>query len=112
MSDEDRWQRSEQPRRGRSTPSAGRPPTSAGRPSRPSPHGPSTPPTLRFDPLASAIGVFFAIAVPIVVVGYTRSGGTNKAIVAIGIVVGLVAGLLTGIWLAHRDGRVWRGPQL
>lgn len=102
MSDEDRWRRSEPPRRGQSTPAA----------DRPSPHGPSSPPTLRFDPFASAIGVFFAIAVPIVVVGYTRSGGTSKAIVAVGIVVGLVAGLLAGIWLAHRDGRVWRGPQL
>ncbi len=56
--------------------------------------------------------MFFAIAVPIVVVGYARSGGASSVIVAIGIVVGLVAGLLAGIWLAHRGGHVWRGPQL
>jgi hypothetical protein len=74
--------------------------------------GPSAPPTLRFDPLATAIGVFAAVAIPIVVVGYTRPSGTNGAIIAIGIVVGLLAGVLAGIWVAHRGGRVWRGPQL
>lgn len=67
---------------------------------------------MRFDPLASAIGVFFAIAIPIVVVGYTRPSGVNGLIIALGIVVGLVAAVLAGIWLAHRDGNVWRGPQL
>jgi hypothetical protein len=74
--------------------------------------GPSAPPTLRFDPLATAIGVFAAVAIPIVVVGYTRPSGTNGAIIAIGVVVGLLAGVLAGIWVAHRGGRVWRGPQL
>jgi hypothetical protein len=74
--------------------------------------GPSAPPTLRFDPLSTAIGVFFAVAIPIVVVGYTRPSGSNGAIIAIGIVVGLLVGVLAGIWVAHRGGRVWRGPQL
>ena len=74
--------------------------------------GPSAPPTLSFDPLATAIGVFAAVAIPIVVVGYTRPSGTNGAIIAIGVVVGLLVGVLAGIWVAHRGGRVWRGPQL
>jgi hypothetical protein len=80
--------------------------------SEPGGHGPSTPHTMRFDPFASAIGVFFAIAIPIVVVGYTRPAGANGMIIALGIIVGVVAGVLAGIWLAHRDGQVWRGPQL
>jgi hypothetical protein len=67
---------------------------------------------MRFDPLATAIGVFFAIAIPIVVLGYTRPSGKNGTIIALGIVFGLVFGILAGIWVARRDGRVWRGPQL
>jgi hypothetical protein len=67
---------------------------------------------MRFDPLASAIGVFFAISIPVVVIGYTRPGGANGLIIALGILAGLVTGILAGIWLAHRDGQVWRGPQL
>ena len=89
MNDDDPWQRSE-----------------------PSGRGPSTPNTMRFDPLASAIGVFCAISIPVVVVGYTRPGGANGLIIALGIVIGLLAGALAGVWLAHRDGQVWRGPQL
>jgi hypothetical protein len=89
VTDEDRWRRSEQPTR-----------------------GPSEPTTVRFDPFATALGVFFAIAVPIVVVGYTRPTGVSGPIIAIGIVVGLVVGVLVGIWLAGRDGLVWRGRQL
>jgi hypothetical protein len=89
VTDEDRWRRSEQPAR-----------------------GPSEPNTVRFDPFATALGVFFAIAVPIVVVGYTRPTGVSGPIIAIGILVGLVAGVLVGIWLAGRDGLVWRGRQL
>jgi hypothetical protein len=89
LSDENRWRRTD-----------------------PRGHGPSSPRTLRFDPFASAIGVFFAIAVPVVVVGYTRPGGANGAIIAVGILVGVIAGLLAGLWLAHRDGRVWRDPRL
>jgi hypothetical protein len=67
---------------------------------------------MRFDPLASAIGVFSAIAVPAVVVGYTRPGGVNGLIIALGILVGVLVGVLAGIWLARHDGQVWRGPRL
>ncbi len=56
--------------------------------------------------------MFAAVAIPIVVIGYTRPAGVNGTIIAIGIVVGLLAGLLIGIWVGQRDGRVWRGPQL
>ncbi len=53
-----------------------------------------------------------AIAIPIVVVGYTRASGPNGAIIGAGIVIGLLAGLLVGLWVAHRDGVIWRGPRL
>jgi hypothetical protein len=56
--------------------------------------------------------VFAAVAIPIVVLGYTRSAGPNNTIILIGVAVGLLAGIIAGIWVAHRDGRVWRGPQL
>ena len=85
---------------------------SSGGPEPPPPHGPSTPPDLRFNPLATGIGVFAGVAIPIVVVGYTRSAGPNNTIILIGVAVGLLAGIIAGIWVAHRDGRVWRGPQL
>jgi hypothetical protein len=89
LTDDDRWRESEPP-----------------------PRGPSAPPTLRFNPLATGIGVFAAIAIPIVVVGYTRPAGVNSTIIVIGIGVGLLAGLLAGLWVDHREGRVYRGPQL
>jgi hypothetical protein len=56
--------------------------------------------------------VFTAVAIPVVVVGYTRPGGANMTIIVVGILVGLIAGLLGGVWIAGRAGRVWRGPQL
>ena len=89
MTDDDRWRRTEPP-----------------------PSGPSTPPDLRFNPLATGIGVFFAVTVPIVVVGYTRPAGVDLTIIAVGVVAGLLAGLVAGIWVDHRGGRVWRGPRL
>jgi hypothetical protein len=89
LTDDDRWRRTEPPAR-----------------------GPSTPHDLRFNPLATGIGVFLAIAIPVVVVGYTRAAGPNGLIIGAGIVIGLVAGLLVGLWVANRDGVVWRGPQL
>jgi len=52
--------------------------------------GPSTPPDLDFDPLATGIGVFAAVAIPIAVVGYTRSSGVNGTIIAVGVVLGLL----------------------
>ena len=74
--------------------------------------GPSTPPTLRFDPLSTGLGVFAAVAIPIIVVGYTRPSGSNTTIIVIGIAAGIVFGIIAGMWVAHRGGRVWRGPQL
>jgi hypothetical protein len=67
---------------------------------------------MRFDPLATAFGVFVAIAIPGVVIGYTRPAGKNGTIIALGIVLGLVLGVLAGVWVARRHGRVWRGPRL
>jgi hypothetical protein len=89
LTNDDRWRRTEAP-----------------------PSGPSTPPDLRFNPLATGIGVFAGVAIPIVVVGYTRSAGPNGMLIAIGVIAGLLAGLVAGLWVSHRDGRVWRGPQL
>jgi hypothetical protein len=89
LTDDDRWQATEPPR-----------------------DGPSAPPDLRFNPLATAIGVFAAVAIPIVVVGYTRPAGPNGALIVAGVLAGLLAGVLAGVGVAHRDGRVWRGPQL
>lgn len=67
---------------------------------------------MRWDPLSTGLGVFAAVAVPIVVVGYSLSAGPNSAVIIIGVIVGLVAGLLVGLWVAERDGEVWRGPRL
>ena len=52
------------------------------------------------------------MAIPVVVIGYTRASGPNGTIIAIGVVAGLIVGLIAGLWVAHRGGRVWRGPQL
>jgi hypothetical protein len=87
--EEDRWRSSEPPAR-----------------------GPSAPPTLKFNPLATGLGVFAGVAIPVVVVGYTRPSGANGTIIGAGIIAGLVIGLVVGLWVAHRGGRVWRGPQL
>jgi hypothetical protein len=87
LSDEDRWRRLER-----------------------SGHAPSTPTDLNFNPLATAIGVFTAIAIPLFVVGYTRPAGVNTTIIVLGILVGALAGILVGIWVARRKGRVWPGP--
>ncbi len=56
--------------------------------------------------------MFTAIAIPVIVVGYTRPSGVNTTIILIGVAVGLVAGVIAGIWVDRRDGRVWRGPRL
>jgi uncharacterized membrane protein YfcA len=88
LSDEDRWRRLER-----------------------SGHAPSTPTDLNFNPLATGIGVFTAITIPVIVVGYTRSAGVNTTIIVLGIVAGALAGILVGIWVAHRKGQVWPGPK-
>ena len=56
--------------------------------------------------------MFAAVAIPIVVLGYTRPAGPNGTIIAAGIIAGLLIGLIAGLWVDHRKGRVWRGPQL
>jgi hypothetical protein len=78
----------------------------------PTTRGPSAPPNLRFDPLSTSLGVFAAVAIPIIVVGYTRPSGSNTTIIVLGIAAGIVFGIIAGMWVAHRGGRVWRGPQL
>jgi hypothetical protein len=78
----------------------------------PNTRGPSAPPTLRFDPLATGLGVFAAVAIPVFVIGYTRPSGSNSTIIVIGIAAGVVLGIIAGMWVASRGGRVWRGPQL
>lgn len=89
MTDDDRWRRFEGPAR-----------------------GPSAPPDLSFDPLATGLGVFFAVAIPIVVLGYTRPAGVNGTIIAVGVVAGLLAGLIAGRWVDRRGGQVWRRSRL
>ena len=56
--------------------------------------------------------MFAAVAIPIIVVGYTRPSGSNTTLIVLGIAAGLVVGIIAGMWVAHRGGRVWRGPQL
>lgn len=89
MSDSDRWRDIEPPER-----------------------GPSAPPNLRFDPFAAGLGMFTAVAIPIIVWGYTQSNGPDVLIIVLGVVIGLLAGVIAAVWLAARDGRVWRGPRL
>ncbi len=67
---------------------------------------------MRFDPLSTGLGVFVAVAVPIVVIGYSQTAGPNSSIIIIGVIAGLVAGLLVGLWVASKDGYIWRGPRL
>jgi hypothetical protein len=76
------------------------------------PGRPPGPEDIRIGPFAGGFGVFTAVAIPIVVYGYTRAAGPDDAIIGIGVVVGLLVGVIAGLWLARRDGRVWRGPQL
>lgn len=89
MTDDDRWRENEPP-----------------------PRGPSTPSDLRFNPVATAIGVFAAVAVPIIVFGYSRAGGGGGTYVVLAILIGVIVGVAAGLWVAHRDGYVWRGPRL
>jgi hypothetical protein len=77
--------------------------------------GPGKPPgpqEITIGPVAGGFAVFTAVAIPIVVFGYTRAAGPDDVIIGIGVAVGLLAGLIAGLWLARRGGRVWRGPQL
>jgi hypothetical protein len=81
-------------------------------PTPPPTRGPSKPTDVGFNPLATGIGVFTAIAIPAAVVGYTRPGGSNGKIIVLGVLIALIIGVIAGVWVAARGGRVWRGPQL
>lgn len=69
-------------------------------------------PDLTFNPLATGIGVFTAIATPVAAVGLSLSGRLHTLLTGAGIVVGLLSGLAVGLWVDRRGGRVWNGPQL
>jgi hypothetical protein len=69
-------------------------------------------PDLRFNPLATGVGVFTAVAAPVAAVGLSLSGRLHTVIAVGGVVLGLLVGLAAGIWVDRRDGRVWNGPQL
>lgn len=56
--------------------------------------------------------MFTGIAIPFVVVGYTRAAGVNVTIIIVGLAIGVVAGVIAGSWVAQRGGRIWKGPQL
>jgi hypothetical protein len=76
---------------------------------------PGTPPgsqEISIGPFAGGFAVFTAVAIPIVVFGYTRAAGPDDVIIGIGVIVGVLVGVIAGLWLARRGGRVWRGPQL
>ena len=73
--------------------------------------GPSAPPTLQFDPFATGLAIFFAVALPIVVIGFIRAT-VNTTIIAAGVVAGLLAGLVAGLWVSARGGEIWRGRRL
>jgi hypothetical protein len=89
LTEDDRWRRTEPPSR-----------------------GPSAPPDLRFDPFATALGVFLAIAIPFCVAAYSQSGAVSTVLVLAGILIGLLVGVAVGLWVARRDGEVWKGPHL
>jgi hypothetical protein len=89
LNDDDRWRRTE-------------PPASRA----------SDAPDLKFNPLATGIGVFTAIAIPAVVLGYTRKAGPDDTIIVIGVLAGLLVGIFAGVWVAARGGRVLKRPPL
>ncbi|MFN8175402.1 MAG: hypothetical protein U0T02_10085 [Solirubrobacteraceae bacterium] len=70
---------------------------------------PSARPDPTFQPWPAGLGVFTAVAIPIVLFGLTRDGGTNGAIVALGILVGAIAGIAVGVAIHGRGGR-WPEP--
>lgn len=80
-------------------------------PREPTPERPSDPRDLRFDPFATMLGVFFAIAIPSFVLAY-RSGSLDVLTVVVGVGLAVVIGVGAGMWVSARDGVVWRGPQL
>ncbi len=89
MTEDDRWRRTEPPRR-----------------------GPSAPADLRFDPFATALGVFLAIVIPFLVGAYSQSGTTSTVLVVAGILIGVLVAVCVGLWLVRRGGEVWKGPHM
>jgi hypothetical protein len=69
-------------------------------------------PDLTFSPLAAGLGVFTAVAAPLVIIGLSLSGHMHSLVMGAGVVLGLLIGLATGLWLDRRGGKVWNGPQL
>jgi hypothetical protein len=69
-------------------------------------------PDLTFNPLAAGLGVFTAVAAPVVIIGLSLSGHMHSLVMGAGVVLGLLIGLATGLWLDRRGGKVWNGPQL
>jgi hypothetical protein len=63
-------------------------------------------PDLRFPPGPTGIGVFFAVAAPIVfagiAIGVRRDGSPIVALMVIGVVAGLVAGAAATLLLGRR----------
>jgi ABC-type dipeptide/oligopeptide/nickel transport system permease component len=73
---------------------------------------PSARPDVTFRALPVAIGVFFAVAGPIVFAAVARPAGTNVKLVAAGLLAGVVFGVAAGLWVASRRGRVTDRKQL
>lgn len=70
---------------------------------------PSARPDPTFESWPAGLGVFTAVAIPIVVIGLTRDGGVNWGIVALGVLIGAVAGIAVGTAIERRGGR-WPEP--
>lgn len=56
--------------------------------------------------------MFFAVAIPFFVFGYTRSGPLKTILIVGGILLGLFLGVMVGLWVARRHGEVWKGPRV
>lgn len=61
-----------------------------------------------FRPIPTGIGVFSAVAAPIVFAAVIHSGGTSWPLFVIGIGIGLIAGFIAYFVMDARDGR---GPR-
>lgn len=74
---------------------------------------PSARPDPTFHPVPAGIGVFTAIAVPIVVYGITRTNGPDGTIITIGVLIGIILGLVVGLIISREGGHPpGRGPRL
>jgi hypothetical protein len=73
---------------------------------------PSARPDPTFRPVPAAIGVFTAVAAPIVFYAVARAGGTDVTVLVVGLGVALVAAVAAGLFVAARGGRVTDRRQL